>query len=657
VKAFRDTWELGIHSYLAYLRDRLVVARDLLTPSGSIFVQIGDVNVHLVRAVLDEVFGADNFVSEITFKKTTGAGSFAGGTLTLAAVSDYLLWYGKDRGQLKYRQLFREKSLDGAGGEQYSWSELPNGERVRGRGAGRPFRADNLTSQSSGAPQFFDVDLDGRTFKSGSSGWKTTVAGMDRLRVARRLIAVGSTLSYVRYIDDFPAFPLNNLWEDTVTSGFAEPKAYVVQTNTRVVERCLLMTTDPGDLVLDPTCGSGTTAVVAELHGRRWVTVDTSRIALALTRQRLMANKYPYFRMSDEEVKDIRRGFKYKIVPHVTLKSIANNPEIRDGLSREEIAEAVLRHADHEVLYDQPEIDSRIVRVTGPFTVESLSPHVAVPLGDGAGGTTENGGGTEGDTADRFQRTVVDHLRKAGVQNTVRSERLSFEAVEPWPGLFVRAVGDYLEGGRSKRAAISIGPEYGTVNGEFVREAAKEAAGVFDLVIVCGMAFDGYLDQELRKLGGVTVLKAAMNPDLAMGDDLLKKTGSGNLFMVFGEPDIDVRHSDDEVVVKIRGLDVYDPTTGEIRSHTTDDIACWFIDTDYNAESFFVRHAYFTGAKDPFDQLKRALRSDIDEEAWTSLYRTESRPFPPPRTGKIAVKVINHYGDEVMKVYAVGDPT
>lgn len=297
-------------------------------------------------------------------------------------------------------------------------------------------------------------------------------------------------------------------------------------------------------------------------------------------------------------------------------------------------------------------MDGRVVRVTGPFTVESLSPHVAIPLAaqnGGRAGPTDSGD----DDAQRFNRTVLDHLRKSGVQNTVRSERLEFDSLAPWPGKYVNAVGEYRERDQERRVAIAIGPEYGTVNADFVREAAKEAAGVFDLVIVCGMAFDGYLDQELRKLGGVTVLKAAMNPDLAMGDELLKKTGAGNLFMVFGEPDIDVRQEDAKVVVEIRGLDVYDPTTGEIRSHTTNDIACWFIDTDYNAESFFVRHAYFTGAKEPYESLQRALKADIDEEAWASLYRTVSRPFSAPATGRIAVKVINHYGDEVMKVYTV----
>jgi adenine-specific DNA-methyltransferase len=332
----------------------------------------------------------------------------------------------------------------------------------------------------------------------------------------------------------------------------------------------------------------------------------------------------------------------------VTLKSIANNPDIREGMTREKIDAAISRHAEQEVLYDQPEVDGKVVRVTGPFTVESLSPHVTLPAG------AEDAAPRVDDDPQRFHRTILDHLRKSGVQNTVRNERLVFDSLEPWPGAYVHATGEYRETDATKRAAISIGPEYGTVDAAWVREAVKEVAGVFDLVIVCGFAFDGYLNQELRKLGSVTVLKATMNPDLAMGDELLKKTGSGNLFMVFGEPDLDVREEDGKMIVEIRGVDVYDPTTGEIRSHSTDDIACWFIDTDYNRESFFVRHAYFTGTADPYAQLKRALRADIDEAAWASLYSTVSRPFPKPSTGRIAVKVINHYGDEVMTVYEVG---
>ena len=677
VRAYRDTWELGIHSYLAYLRDRLTTARDLLTESGSVFVQIGDENVHLVRNVLDEVFGADNFVSLISFRKTSGAGSFAVGTNTLAAINDYVLWFAKDLGRLKYHQVYRPKEMGGPGSEQYTWVESPGGERRRAALAdeGRRFRADNLTSQTTREAQttVFDVVVEGRSFRPGTGGWKTNRDGIGRLASANRLLAVGNTLSYVRYIDDFPAFPLNNSWDDTVTSGFGDAKVYVVQTNAKVIERCLLMTSDPGDLVLDPTCGSGTTAYVAEQWGRRWITVDTSRVALALARSRLMVAKYPYYLLADSEAgvrkeaeasgharsltmerptNDVRRGFVYERVPHVTLKSIAQNPDIREGMTRAEIDAAIARHADSETLFDRPYQDSKIVRVSGPFTVESLSPHRVnvdgpedLPTAEAIPAALDAG---------RFIGTIIDNLRRAGVQNTKRAERLEFLRLDPYPGVFVQGVGEYTEAGQAKTVAIAIGPEFGTVGPELIRDAAKEAVKFADLLVICGFAFDPLAGEEASTLGRLTILQARMNPDLAMGDELLKKTGTGNLFMVFGEPDIDVRSvGEGGLEVEIRGLDVYDPTTGDLRSSSVDDIAAWFLDTNYDGEAFFVRHAYFTGADDPYDKLRRALRADISDEAWATINSTVSRPFPRPHTGKVAVKVINHYGDEVMKVIVV----
>jgi len=461
---------------------------------------------------------------------------------------------------------------------------------------------------------------------------------------------------------------------DTGHAGFASDKVYVVETNTKVIERCLLMTTDPGDLVLDPTCGSGTTSYVAERWGRRWITCDTSRVALALARTRLMAAKYPYYLLADspEGIKketeltgkmppeyktesDIRKGFVYKRVPHVTLKSIANNPDIKEGMTREQIDAAIARHADTETLYDQPYPDNKRVRVCGPFTVESLSPHRVLSTAD------ENQDGTVSEQEARkqhdFATMILDNLKKAGVQNTRKGERLTFDRLDPYAGAWLHAAGEYTDAdGRPKRVAVSIGPEHGTVGPQQVKEAAKEAVqGVgFDILIVCGFAFDPHVAEEVKRYGKLTVLPAKMNPDLAMGDELLKKTGAGNLFMVFGEPDVEIIvQKDGQVVVEIKGVDVYDPTTGQIRSDSTDDIACWFIDTDYNGESFFVRHAYFTGADEPYNKLKRALRADIDEAAWSSLYRTTSRPFDKPESGKIAVKVINHYGDEALKVIEV----
>jgi adenine-specific DNA-methyltransferase len=431
--------------------------------------------------------------------------------------------------------------------------------------------------------------------------------------------------------------------------------------------------TDPGDLVLDPTCGSGTTAYVAEQWGRRWTTIDTSRVALALARTRIMAAKFPYYLLADspEGVKkeaelsgqpaptyptanDIRKGFVYKRVPHVTLKSIANNPDIREGMTRAEIDAAIARHAETETLYDQPYEDKSRVRVSGPFTVESLSPDRIVAPDDEERPASESLGKRQPGRQD-FVGMILDNLRKAGVQNTFKGERLVFGRLDPHAGTWIQATGDAAEAdGTPYRVAVSIGPEHGTVTPQQVKEAAKEAVqGVgFKVLIVCGFAFDPHVSEEAKRYGALTILPARMNPDLLIGDDLLKKTGAGNLFMVFGEHDIDLRRQDDgKLVVEIRGVDVYDPTTGQVRSSSVDDIATWFIDTDYNGECFFVRHAYFLGADDPYGKLKRALRAEIDEPLWSSLYSATSQPFDPPGSGKIAVKVINHYGDEVLKVY------
>jgi adenine-specific DNA-methyltransferase len=435
------------------------------------------------------------------------------------------------------------------------------------------------------------------------------------------------------------------------------------------------MTTDPGDLVLDPTCGSGTTAYVAEQWGRRWITIDTSRVALALARTRLMAAKYPYYLLTDSPegrrkeadqsgkpapdgptAQDIRKGFVYKRVPHVTLKSIPNTPDIREGMTRDEIDAAITRHAESETLYDQPYEDRNRVRVSGPFTVESLSLDRIVAPEDEERPASETLGRKQPGRQD-FATMILDNLRKAGVQNTFKDERLRFNRLESHAGAWIHAAGEFNDAdGKPRRVAVTIGPEHGTVTPQQVKEAAKEAVqGIgFDILIVCGFAFDPHVSEEARRYGRLMILPARMNPDLLIGDDLLKRTGAGNLFMVFGEPDIDLaRDAEGKLTVEIKGVDVYDPTTGQVRSSSTDDIACWFIDTSYNGESFFVRNAYFTGADDPYGKLKRALRAEIDEAQWATLYSTWSYPFPKPAAGKIAVKVINHYGDEVLKVLSV----
>jgi adenine-specific DNA-methyltransferase len=671
IRAFRDTWELGIHSYLSYLRDRVTVARDLLTESGSIFVQIGDENVHLVRSVLDEIFGGDNFVSLITFRKTGGTtGDFLPGT------ADYILWYARDLDHAKYRQIYRLKG-DADDAASYDFVESSDGarrklsaeERRGAVGEGRRFQLTILTSPRIRAARtgYFPIEFDGHSYLPSAGEWKTNREGIERLRLARRIERAGDTLRYVRYFDDFPAFVLNNVWKDV---GGASSPVYVVQTNNKLVERCLLMTTDPGDLVLDPTCGSGTTAFVAEQRGRRWITIDTSRVALALARTRLMSAKYRYYLLADSPdgaakeaaltdlpalthgfSDDVRKGFVYRRLPHITLKSIAQNPDIKEGMTRAELDAAVARHAETELLVDQPYEARRRVRVSGPFTVESLSPHRVLDEDEDrtAAEQSESEAGT-------FVETILANLRKAGVQNTKREERLTFDWLEPFAGEWINGEGEFTDAdGGVKRVAVSIGPEHGTVGPLQVKEAAKEAVKGrgFDILVVCGFAFDARVGETAREFGRLVVLPARMNPDLAMGDELLKKTGAGNLFTVFGEPDLTLKQEDGQLTVELRGVDVYDPTTGEVRSSSTDDVACWFVDTDYNGESFFVRHAYFTGAGDPYERLRKALRADIDEAAWSTLYSTVSRAFDTPSTGKIAVKVINHYGDEIMHVYEI----
>ncbi|MBI2997164.1 MAG: site-specific DNA-methyltransferase [Deltaproteobacteria bacterium] len=681
IKAFRDTWQLGIHSYLAYLRDRVAVARELLTETGSVFLQIGDENVHLVRSVLDEVFGSENFCANIAFAKTTSQTSEL-----LAPVFDYLLWYAKARDQVKFRPLNRAKPIAELVQTTYKKVELYDGtirnltgEELSSPGTvsklGRLMCYGDMVSQSGSESTRQPFDWRGKTFVPRSGGWKTNSAGLQKLAWADKLGASGPTLLYKRYFDDFPYTSMGNLWDDTQLGGFlrGEQKVYVVQTGIEVVKRCVLMSTDPGDLVLDPTCGSGTTAYVAEQWGRRWITIDTSRVALALARTRLMAARYPYYILADSpegvakeaeltghlpaERKtegDIKKGFVYKRVPHVTLKSIANNPDIKQGMTREQIDAAIAKHADTEILYDQPYEDNKRIRVTGPLAVESLSPHRVLATDDERPASEQDAAKVPG--PGQFETMILDNLKKAGVQNTVKKERLTFDRLEPYAGVYLHGAGEYTEGGKSKRVAVCIGPEHGTVGPELVKDAAKEAVkGLgFDLLVVCGFAFDPHVSEEAKQYGKLTVLMARMNPDLSMGDELLKKTGAANLFMVFGEPDVKVtKQKDGKLVVEIKGVDVYDPTTGQIRSHSTDDIACWFIDTDYNEESFFVRHAYFCGADEPYEKLKRALRAEIDEAAWSSLYKTVSRLFDPPTKGKIAIKVINHYGDEVLKVYDV----
>jgi adenine-specific DNA-methyltransferase len=715
VKAFRDTWRDGIHSYLTYLRDRLTVARDLLSESGSIFVQIGDENVHRVRALMDEVFGENNKISQIAFKKTSGTGSEY-----LDNIYDYVLWYARKKESLKYR-----KSLFTKGDDLYT-SQYTRHDSFREKETSLDprYMPGDMSSQgaSEGGSYPFIFQKDEYNLPP-NTHWKASKDGLPRLEKASRLVAIGKRLRYCRYADDFTALTFSNSWDDTVISGYADPKLYVVQTSTKVIQRCILMATDPGDLVLDPTCGAGTTAYVAEQWGRRWITIDTSRVALALARARIMGARYPYYLLTDSrdghlkeaEVTgtapssqasygNIRQGFVYERVPHITLKSIANNTEIdviwdkwqavleplrvklnavlalrleeweiprevdklwpesaksihaewwRARISRQkEIDSSIAAKAEFEYLYDKPYDDKKKVRVAGPFTVESLSPHRTLGV-DEHGDLIDisNEKNSKYNNSQTFPQMILENLKIAGVQQAHKEDKIVFTALCPWPGDMVCAEGRYLEGDVEKRAAIFIGPEFGTVQRADLVAAAREAGDSgFDVLIACAFNYEAH-STEFNKLGRIPVLKARMNADLHMADDL-KNTGKGNLFVIFGEPDIDLIYEPDgKLKVKVNGVDVFKPQTGEVVSNGADGIACWFVDSDYNEESFFVRQAYFLGANDPYSSLKTTLRAEIDEDAWSTLHSDTSRSFDKPKTGRIAVKVINHLGDEVMKVF------
>ncbi len=748
VKAFRDTWQDGIHSYLTYLRDRLLVARDLLEESGSIFVQIGDENVHRVRTLLDEVFGSENAVDLILVKKKGGQkGRFP------EAVNDYIAWFCKDKTKAKTRQLYESFSDESEIARDFRNVLLPSGEittlskisktdelgsfvlakplELEKKRECKLFKSENSTSGGFRKNQSLKFEYKGRSFDPGlkkGNCWKHTArekknefSGMRRLAIANRLYVGKDQIGFVRYFSDFGMQPVSNWWD-----GFGgEPdQQYVVQTNKRVVQRCIQMVTDPGDLVLDPTCGSGTTAYVSEQCGRRWIVIDTSRVALALARARVMGARFPYFLLTDspegqqKEAKitrtaprdqttygNIRQGFVYERLPHITSAVVANNSEIdeiweqyqqtleplRERLNKDlnrswqeweipreaekdwsmdakavhelwweariarqqEIDASIAAKADFEYLYDKPYEDKKRVRVAGPFTVESLSPHRTAALDE-----NDNIIGVETEDKSHVNETdfaaiMLEHLKTAGVQQAHKEDRIEFSSLTGWPGIYICAEGRYMEAEQERRAGILIGPEFGTVSRQDLVTAAREAADAgFDVLVACAFNYDAH-SAEFNKLGRVPILKARMNPDLHMADEL-KNTGAGNLFVVFGEPDIEIQDAGDgQIKVQIHGVDVFHPQTGEVTSDGPDGIACWFIDTDYNEESFFVRHAYFLGANDPYKSLKTTLKAEIDKDAWETLNSDLSRPFTKPESGRIAVKVINHLGDEVMKVFGV----
>lgn len=659
IKAFRDTWELGIHSYLSYLRDRLVLAKELLTQSGSVFVQISDENVHLVRNLLDEVFGSENFVSMIFYQKTGGFGNAA-----MSNVGDYICWYAKDIENIKLRKLFTIKNRPSLGDPNYVWIELEDGsirkmttEERKGEEPipfrSRIFRHGPLQSSGS-ASEVVSIDFEGKNYiPKSNSHWKTTKTGLQRLKEKGQLIVSGNNLSWKLFWDYFPAINVSNCWTDTQSGGFGDSGLYVVQTTNKVLQRCILMTTDPGDLVLDPTCGSGTTAFVAEQWGRRWITIDTSRIALNIAKTRLTTALFPYYELFDEENKNIRQGFKYKTVPHITLKSLANDlePEV-------------------ETLYDQPIEDKKRIRVSGPFTVETLqSYNVMSPesIDDRPDEAEENR---------LFQERIFAHLQTAGIRNGDKSQRATFHSVEAVSHQYLHAKGWYTDGeGEERLVYFHIGPKFGTVSKLSVTESVKafrskaKNEGASWLVIL-GFSFEDSINDADYNLGTYTVSKVRMHDDL-MQDGLLKKDKGAGSFITIGEPDIQIVN-DSEIAchVEIRGLDIYDPIKDDVKARSTADIAYWEIDDNYNEEQFIVREVHFCGGnKKEFEAWRKGLNGiasaktkkkaettlklELNDEVWETLYDFRSSAIERKPGRKVCVRVVSQFGEESSKVLTI----
>jgi adenine-specific DNA-methyltransferase len=712
IKAFRDTWELGIHSYLAYLRDRLLLARELLADSGSIFVQISDENLHHVRELLDEVFGADNFMGLIAYKKTTSAS-----TKGLASVYDVLVWYAKDRQKAKYRQLYLDKKPGEDGGQQYTWAELPNGARKNFGSSGFPegvtcriFRQDNTTSQRPAqGDDVTEFAFQGRLFSPGKGTFKTDSVGLTRLARARRLLGLGNTLSYARFIEDFPVFPLNNFWDDTVTSGFSDKKTYVVQTHPLAFERCVLMTSDPGDLVVDITCGSGTTAYIAEKWGRRWITCDTSRVALTLAKQRLMTATFDYYALKYPE-EGVRSGFVYKTVPHIMLSSIANNPDIDEIYERmhpatevalealakatkekdlkewevpfdlpddwpqsamaafnafhkarramqEQMDASIYSHAEQEVLYDQPKVDKSKVRITGPFTVEA-TPFPSVQILNTAEEPPDASVAVARSGETSRQSQWKDELLKTGIRGK-GGAKIEFASLETQPGTkHIQAAGTTVAG---DVVAVCFGPEHAPLEQRAVARALEEAATLVPkpkMVIFAAFAFDpeAAKDIEETKWPGVTLLRAEMNTDL-LTEDLKKGRATNESFWLVGQPDVEVKADKDGTVrVVVHGFDYFDPRTGELHSGGKSKIALWMLDTDYDGRALYPRQVFFpmAGAKDGWNKLSKDLKALLDEDKLEAFTGTESLPFKPGAEKRAAVKIVDDRGIESLKILPLG---
>jgi adenine-specific DNA-methyltransferase len=720
IKAYRDTWTLGLHSYLTYLRDRLLLARGLLTESGSVFVQIGSESLHHVRELMDEVFGSENFISVISIRKS---GMMIGTLLKDAAY--YALWFAKDKNGLKYRQLYIEKIAGVGAGEMYDLLASPDGSesrRMTPEEAAFPntippgWTAYQLTTLTTGGYRentTVPYEFQGKTYHPGANKcWRTTVEGLERIRHAGRIVPTRNFLRYRSLIEDFPAVELTNMWTDTGTGG--EGKLYAVQTPVKVIARCLLMSTDPGDLVFDPTCGSGTTAYVAEQWGRRWITCDTSRIAIAITRQRLMTARYEYFELADPE-RGPAGGFVYETVPHVTLESIARSAEIEtiaakyqpqiDGAfadlnkllrkrwkewevprqpeagwpgaatgaherfwtlkrqKREEIDSSIQRNAPQEVLYDRPRVKSGVVRVSGPFTVEAIP---APAVEDPSQSPIPQFEQTEtvsriSDPAGEYLTTMLNLLKQQGGILFPGGKRMDLQNLRPLRVGVLHTEADAKQNGKASRVAVSFGPQYGPVTAAQTDEAIRTARrSGYDVLVLTGFSIESAAQAIVQEtpIPGLTVhfaniaADALMQVEEAQGNvSLLKTTRASQVFTVFGQPDVRVKgHKDATWIAELRGVDIYDPITGEAHHARGEDVAAWFLDTDYDGMTFHICQAFFPGDADAWEKLQRALRAQIDPETFERMRGAKSFPFQPGTHKRIAAKVIDFRGNEVIRV-------
>jgi adenine-specific DNA-methyltransferase len=657
IRAFRDTWELGVHSYLSYLRDRLLVARELLTETGSCFVQISDENVHLVRCVMDEVFGSGNFVSLITFNKANWVVT----AKLLSSGVDYVIWYSKDITVLKYRQLYKAQSLDSSTGRRYDYvldlnagqdrrrtSEESQTPKLLGSNL-KVFKKDILVSEEGGN-NAFEYEFKERLYTPGKGrNWKTNRAGLDRLKSLNRLTVTSKgNLSYIRFFDDFPWTEMSNVWSDL---GAESEKLYVVQTSLAAIQRCLLMTTDPGDLVLDPTCGSGTTAYVAEQWGRRWITIDTSRIAINIAKIRLMTATFPYYLLQDTAGQDVRHGFQYKTVPHITLKSLANDEP-----------------PETETLYDQPVVDNKKLRVAGEFTVETLQSYEPI-----APEELE-----KEKVSDDFEQTLFEHLKTAGIKTGIKDETAVFIRLEPLNDAYLHAEGYYQTRQGEKKAYLHIGPKFGSVSKLAVNDSLKacRSRGDANWLIILGFSFDSDVSNQTvtTRVGGFELTKVRMHDDL-LQTGLRKKDKKAGSFITIGEPEVKIHSNKKEktVQVEICGLDIYDPIKDMVLARSLYHIAYWMVDDDYDDSNFVAKQIFFCGGdKDEFSKwrkglgtlaksaevtrknVQKTLKIELDEEAFDRVYGHLSHPITITKARqKIAVRVVSQFGEESTKVCVV----